>query len=409
MERAAPLVALVAGFVAVGSACVALGLETSARAEGGSPSAPRVSISRPQRPSSYAEPRNAIRVSTAPQLAAALHRTTPTTILLAPGTYDATEPFRNEHGHRLIGRELGRSVLAAGLVLGGNFGADRPEVRGLTFDIRDPAKTFQSSAVNVWGRAGRRARILDTVIKGNRVLASGVLVRQPDGLLVRRVVIRDVTDYGVHVQYYAPTHFSYVPDTTPRVEDIDIAGVKRAPVGSSDGTAEAGIWAGTRIELRRVRIREVGWAGIWTGARCDDSVLEDLDIDAVRGARVGIYIEHYTRRTVFRRFLLRARVHTGIKTEWADPAYEGTNPVPGESLAASHHNVFEDGEIRSSWDGVAMYNSVRNVIRRVRFARQRGAAIRDWGGVGNAWSGNDYRGLHPGALTVDRRHANDVP
>jgi len=371
-------------------------------------------------PRTYSIPATAVRVSNSAQLVSALKRTVPSDIVLAAGTYDGARAFQNVYGHRLYARRLGGAVFKAGLVIGGNGSQRGGLVRGVTFDVTKPGKTFQSSMVATWGPAGRDVKVLDSMFDGHRAVAAAVLARQPDGLVVKRVVIRNVTDYGVFFEVPYPDYYRFEPTIPTLVEDVDVAGVHRSSRGSANGTAEAGIWAGNKSTVRRIRVRDTGWMGIWTGGNCNDALFEDFNIDDIHGTipgsgalmSVGVYVEHYTRRTVFRRFKLggsgRGTLHVGINTEWADPAYAGTNPA-AETIGASYQNVFENGVITSSLDGVALHDAERDTIRNVKFVGQTKAGIRDWRGTGNAYNGldNDFAGLKAGALPVDTSLQND--
>jgi len=374
-----------------------------------------VGVAGPVAPASYVVPVGAVRVSSSAGLIAALQQSVARDIVLAAGVYDSAAPFQNGSGHRIYSETLGGAVLKAGLVIGGNFGGGDGLVRGVAFDVVDPSKTFQSSMVNTWGSAGRGAKVLDATFDGHGVVSAGVLARQPDGLVVQRVIVERVTDYGVFFQVPYPGYYSFVAATPTLVEDAVITGVYRASRGSANGTAEAGIWAGNNSTVRRVQVRDTGWMGIWTGGDCNDALFEDLEIGNIHGNApgygpigTGIYLEHYTRRTVFRRFQISGVYEAGIKTEWADPAYAGTNPIPGESLGASHANLFEDGEISSVVDGVFFADSTGDTIRRVKFIGQTKAAIRDFRGTGNSYNslGNDYSQIAAGARPIDTRHVN---
>ena len=90
-------------------------------------------------------------------------------------------------------------------------------------------------------------------------------------------------------------------------------------------------------------------------------------------------------------------VRVGLIAEWADPALGG---VPG-----SIDNVIQDSRFESWLAGVYLdQGTTRTVIRRSTFVGQRWAAIGDYGGVGNAYQANDYRGIARGAVPVTSEH-----
>ena len=95
-------------------------------------------------------------------------------------------------------RSCGAVVLKAGLSLGGNHGRGGGLVRGVVFDVDSPSRTVAGAIIAVWG-TGRNSSVLDTTLKGHRAVSAGIVVRQPDGLIVRRVVARDFLQYGVVV------------------------------------------------------------------------------------------------------------------------------------------------------------------------------------------------------------------
>ena len=140
----------------------------------------------PRAPSGYAVPRNALRVSSSAQLENALADGRTETIVLSPGVYDAPRPFADREGDRILASRLGRAVLRAGFVLGGNNGPPGALIRGLTFSVRDPRKTLDGDVVHVWGSAAS-ASVLDTRIDGHGMVDAGIVVHQPRGFVARRI------------------------------------------------------------------------------------------------------------------------------------------------------------------------------------------------------------------------------
>ncbi len=355
------------------------------------PRAPLPAVTPPLPPAAYRVPTGAVRVSTSAQLRAALARHEPRRILLAAGTYRGPRPFLNPHGHRLYAAKLGAVVLKAGLSLGGNEGRGGGLVRGVVFDVDRRSSTVDGAVVAVWG-TGRNAAVLDSTLRGNRVVSAAIVARQPSGLIVRRVVVRGFTHYGIVVD---------ANELSPRarsgrfwISDLDVAGVSRRVPGSSKGRAEACVWIGNSGSVRRVRADRCAWTGLWTGTAARGSRFEDID---VARTRTGIYIEHYTRNSVFRRLRVRRSVRTGIVAEWADPAWSGK--------PASVDNIIEDSRFESWLAGVFLdAGTTRTTVRRSTFVNQSWAAIGDYRGVGNTFYDNDYRRIRPGASAISHEH-----
>jgi len=308
-------------------------------------------------------------------------------IVLANGIYDNATPFYNVNGHRLYAATLGGAVLRAGITMGGNFGPGNGLLRGLAFDVSDPAKTLQNSIVHIWG-TGAGSRVLDVTLNGHSTIATGIEALPLNGIVLQRVVATSFTDYGVLV--LGGTALT----TWPLLEDINVAQVARSVSGSSNGTAEACIWLANTGTLRRAMVRTCGVAGIWTGNSDSGSLLEQLDIDA---APVGMYMEHYTTGVTVQYMRVGTNVVTGVNCEWADPLAGG--------LPACVNDVIQDSTIASSKVGVNLdQGTTQTTVRRVVFQNQSWAAIGDYQGVNNAYYGNDYSGIDAGAMTVSTAH-----
>jgi hypothetical protein len=310
----------------VTSTATGLGSYTSsaARAAGGE-------VIGPTPPSAYTRPAAALKVSTSTQLITALADSASRDIVLANGTYDNPEPFYNPYGHRLYAATLGGAVLRAGLSLGANDGPGGGLVQGVTFDVSDPAKTLSNSVVNVWG-GGAGAQVLDVTINGHSAIGSGILAQPLEYLLVQRVMIRDVTDYGV----VAPGGTAV--SSLILLEDLNIAGVTHPQPGSSDGKAEACIWLANAATVRHAMVRSCGFAGVWTGAGNAGSLLEHLDID---GTPVGIYVNETASQLSVRRIHTGSFVSTGIWAAGLGARQPGRSSSPGDLVVVpSAHNTY---------------------------------------------------------------------
>ena len=345
----------------------------------------------PTAPSRYEVPPSAVSVSTSAELNRALLRSEPTDIVLADGVYDAPTPFLNLHGHRLYAARLGGATLRAGLSLGANAGPAGGAVQGVVFDVRDEEKTVEGAEIVVWGTA-KRAAVRDVVLQGNRAIRAGLVVRQPEGFRGERLVARGFTDYGVVVDANDPALTGLVRPF--QLTDITVTGVARPVPGSSDGTGEACVWVGNPGVVRRIHVRRCAWAGLWTGTAATDTLFDRIDVDETP---TGVYIEHFTRRSTFQRLRVGGRVKVGVLAEWAAPEWGGR--------PASVDNVIQDSWIGAWGAGVYLDDgTTRTTVRRTTFANQRWAAIGDYRGVDNAYYGNTYDAIAPGAAEVTEEH-----
>ena len=308
--------------------------ESAAR---GSPGVPQVRP--PAGPRQYLLPRRAIVVSSSRELQWALSRRRAHNIVLADGTYDTSGTFTDANGSRLYAQHVGKAVVTAGLVVGGNFAEGGAVVQGLAFDVSTVAKTLQGSELITWGPAGNDLHVLDTTFNGHGVIPIGLNGFNPSGLVARRLMLANFTDEGVRASD------NVVTDAPSReisaISDISVDGVGRSAPGSSGGTAESGIWIGHRVlnGVHRIRIRNVSWSGIETVNNAWNTTFTDLDIDMSGPnayAGVAVYIEHFGYNLVFNRFQIRGS-RVGITAEWNDPAWG--------SVAASHNTVVENGTI----------------------------------------------------------------
>jgi hypothetical protein len=382
LAAAACLLSAIAA-VATGSARV----ETPAR--GGSGIAPRP-------PGAYALPDGAVHVASARELRAALHLRPARAIVLAPGTYGGARPFLNPHGHRLYSARPGAARLTAGLSLGGGAASRGALVQGLVFDIAHRRRAFDTAAITVWG-GSRDARILDIVVRGHGVVGSGIRIRQPVGAVVQRVVARGFRSYGVLVDANDPRRG--VLGRPFRLEDVDVSDVSHRRRGASNGRAEACIWVGNTGVVRRVRARSCGLTGLWTGTAAKRALFDGIDVD---GATTGVYLEHFTHHSTFRRLRIGPGVRVGLNAEWADPDWS--------RRPASVGNVVEHGEFESSFAGVYLdEGTTSTTVRHNRFSGQEWTAIGNYRGVGNAHYGNVVGPLAPGAQAYREEHPSSFP
>ena len=351
---------------------------------------PPTVVRAPAAPRTYRVPRDAVKVSSSAQLRSALSDHRGEAIVLADGTYDNGRSFSDREGDRLYAAHLGRAVLQAGVVLGANAGPSGAALRGIRFDVDDPAKTFQGSIVHVWGSA-THAAVRDTWLDGNGVVDAGLIVRQPEGFVAQRVVARAFRGYGVLVDPNQDRYRAHAPYV---LEDLAISQVMRPVPGSSDGTAEACLWLGSTGTLKRARVRYCGVSGIWTGTANTGSHVQDVTVDRTP---VGIYIEHFTTGTTFRRLRVGPNVDRGVNAEWANQALSGK--------PASVDNVIESCYFHTRLIGVYLdEGTTRTVVRGCTFVGQSRAAIGDYKGIDNRYYRNDFSGIAPNAVHVSYQH-----
>jgi hypothetical protein len=342
-------------------------------------------------PSSYLPPPSGVTVYTSAQLEQALAAPTGD-IVVADGVYDKSSPFVNADGHRVYAQHLGGAVFRAGFVMGGNWGPGHGLLQGLAFDVSDPSKVLEGSIVHIWG-TGAGTQVLDTTLEGHGVIPSGLLARQVEGIVVRRVVARHFRDGGIIVD---PNVASYTPTTPPVLEDVDASNVTWPTPQGSNGTAEACVWVGVKAVVRRLKARNCAWEGLWVGGGTRNSVFEDLDLN---DTATGIYVEHFAANTTFRRIHAGPNVDRGVNCEWADPAWG--------SRQACTDDVFESSYFDTRTIGVYLdEGTTRTTVRGSVFIHQSCAAIGNYAGIGNLWdtTGNDYSGILAGAVPVYTGH-----
>jgi hypothetical protein len=273
--------------------------------------------------------------------------------------------------------------------IGGNWGPGKAVVQGLTFNVSSNAKTMGAGIIQVWGN-GAGTRILDSTFNGNNVIGSGIHISSPDGVVVSRVQVRNFTSYGVFADSNSGPHTLAVPVL---LEDIDVSGVSRAVPRSAGGTAEACIWLGETGTVRRAKIRDCAWMGVWTGGGNTGALLENLNIDRTP---TGLYMEHFTTGSTFQRILIGTNVQMGLVCEWNDPAWGGR---PGCVDVVVQDSTFMSSEWGAFLDG----GTTRTTIRRVKFIGQSKAAIYDARtGIDNSFYDNDYNQIASSAAAITR-------
>jgi hypothetical protein len=357
--------------------------------ESGSPVS---SVQLPAPPASYSLPQTYTLVTNTAEFEAAINSPVPNDIVLADGIYEGSSYWTIYHGHRIYAQNLGGAVLKSGMIWG-TAGADATGalLQGPSFNVTDPAKEHPAwGLVHYWGQ-GSGLRLLDLAFEGNGVCQSPFMVRQAEDCQIQRIVSRNFQSYGCYVSSNNPANILSVPVI---VEDIDAENINRTAPGSSNGTAEAGVWLGERCTARRLKTRNCAWMGVWSGNAIRDSLIQDVDVDSVvEGA--GYYAEHKTIDTIFEKFRIGPASRTGIICEYGGPEHG--------FVGAADNLIIQDGFIDSWWGGVWFGDNTKDTtVRRVTFVNQSEFAINNHGGLGNLWDtqGNDYSGILPGAEAI---------
>ena len=347
-------------------------------------------VAAPRPPAAYSVPAGALAVSTSAGLISALQGSTPRDIVLADGTYDNAGPFVNTNGHHVYAARLLGARFTAGFNMAANSGNDGGLLRGLAFDVSAAAKTFQGAVVFTWG-GPKGIRVLDSTFNGHKALATAITARQPDGLVVQRVVIRDFVDWGISADNNI---YGSVLQTPLLLEDIDVDGVTHAVPLSGSGMSEACLGVGNTAVVRRVKVRNCAWMGISPFTSSHGSLFEDLDIDL---ADTGLYLEHFSSGSTFQRMRIGPSVNNGITSEGTDPA----DLSRWNGVSTSIDDVIQDSTIDSRQVGVLMgWATTRQTVRRVTFRGQYVAAITDYKGINNTYYENNYSGIQAGARAV---------
>ena len=369
-------------------------------------SAPPAAVASPVAPSGYSVPSGATVVSNSAQLVAAL-AAGPRAIVLNDGTYDSASYFNDANSSSLYAAHLGGAVLTAGLTVGGNWGAGGAVVQGLSFNIADPAKTFNGGEVYVWAASGDRTQVLDCTFEGNWTVPVGLLAPDPNGLVAQRLVFKHFTDEGIRASDNVTVGYGAATAVINSISDIFVDGVSYTSPGSSNGTAEAGLFIGQPVAngVHRIKIRNVAWAGIETVNNAWDTSYTDLDIDmsgphALNG--VAVYMEHYSRNLVFDGFQITGSM-TGFNGEW-------DNGTAGD--AAAHNVTIENGTIDAAgWTAPGHTSGIyldegtdSTTITGVTFKNQNWAAIGAFKNVGTNQINNNTYQLVPGAVPLSTNH-----
>ena len=322
--------------------------------------------------------------------------------------YDSASPFNDQYGTHLYAQHLGGAVLTAGLVVGGNLNLPGAVVQGLAFDVSSASKTLQGGEIITWGNAGTNVQVLDCSFDGNGVVPMGLDAVNPAGLVAERLTFVHFTDEGIRASNNVQVGYGGSTPKIDTISDISVDGVTRSVPGSSQGTAESGVWIGHPVVngVHRIRIRNVSWSGIETVNNAWNTTFTDLDIDmsgpnSVLG--VAFYMEHYSYNLVISNFSITGS-DVGIKAEWNDPSWGG--------VAAAHNTTISNGVIDASgWNrsghtvGLFLDQGTESTsVSGVTFKNMNFAAIDAFNVVGtNNFTGNSYT-LSSGVVQISNQH-----
>ena len=364
-------------------------------------------VAAPQAPSPYAPPAGALYVRSSAELTSALAQSN-RDIVLADGTYAKSGPFVNAGGNRLFAERVGGAVLTSGLVVGGNSAVAGSLVRGVVFDVASAASTLQGSIVHVWGPGGVNAQVLDCVFRGNRSVPYGIGAPNPEGMVAKRLQFYGFTDVAFRASNNQVVGYGAATPRINEISDIHVDGVTRGVPGSSNGTAEAGLWVGHPVTngVHRVRIRNVSWSGIETVNNSWGTTFSDLDIDMSgpsQYAGVAVYMEHYNYYNVFTNFrIVGAKI--GFTGEWADPSWGGK---PGANYVTIRGGVVDalGSTLAGRQAGVYLdEGSNSTTVQDVVFRNQNWAGIGAYRNLGTNSFGSNQYSLKPGAVQISTDH-----
>lgn len=243
-----------------------------------------------------------------------------TDIILENGSYTRTGPLTIGTKH-IWARSVGGVTLNYGIYIGGNSGVAGAggELHGLTITCATNAQAAGAGIIHIWNPTyGINAKITDCTITGNTAFSNetnGIVCYVPQGLVIQRCVINTATGNGLRLSDNSIASTAVINTIT----DLDISNVSYATPGSANGTSEAGLWIGHQVTntVTRIKVRNTGWMGMWTGNRCHFTNFSHLDIDQCGpNGGVGFYLEHTSHVITIDTFKIGPTVSVGFNHEW---------------------------------------------------------------------------------------------
>lgn len=357
-------------------------------------------------PSPYKVPSGGIVATDGPSLIRAID-TNPSCVILADGTYDSSSVFLNRNAIPLYAQHLGKAILTAGIEGGGNYAKPGALLQGLVIDVKDPSKAATEGSVLAcvasWG-SGTGFKLYDTVLKGNKVLEYGFYTTNPIDADLQRLQVYGFTDNGIMLHNNQKVPYGSTTPIVKNVTDILVDGVVRPVPGSSNGTAEAGLFLGHPIlNLDRIKLRNCYWSGIETCDNSWDTTYSNLDIDmtGLPGRGTGFYMEHFNFNNIIRASLIKvADGAICINSEWDYGQVDN-----GSKRNTVRDSVLIGGRLAINLDEGTESSTVNNVM----FEGQTIAAIGEYlnnktPGTFNTYMNNDYSKLAKGAVPVSTSH-----
>ncbi len=281
----------------------------------------------PLPPASYVVPTGAVSVSTAAGLVTELAKSVAEDIVLQTGTYDHASKFTSSGAHRLWAASLGGATLTAGIDFGSNSHV-AGEVHGIRFNLNATAKAAdQTSCVSSWGSPNSGLKVQDCWFDGGNVIFNGVSALNPHNLVAQRLVFTNLVYNGLRASDNSINSTAVITTIT----DINAYAIHASVYGSLGGTAESGVWIGAPVTntVARLKFRDMGWMGLWTGNAIYKAATSFSDIDADTGVntgdRVGVYLEHLTWNATFSKVLCGSGCSQGFVQEWDYNNVVGTN------------------------------------------------------------------------------------
>ena len=139
--------------------------------------------------------------------------------------------------------------------------------------------------------------------------------------MIERLVARRFRDFGVLVDANEPARVA--SRSSFKLTDVDVAGVARPSPGSSMGPPRRASGSATPAQSAGcARARAHGPA--YGRGRGQPRPVRQIDVDH---ARTGIYVEHFTHGSIFRRLRIGPSVRVGLNAEWAAPPGAGARPA----------------------------------------------------------------------------------
>lgn len=332
----------------------------------GDPLAATLGITLPTPPaSSYTLPGSYVEVSNTADLVAKAGDAVnyPIIVLDDAGTFTTTGLGTNNwvtiNGQEIWAETPGAVTLPYAISAG--YTTTGSEIHGVVFDIEDEDYAYPvGSSPNIyytaivnWGAAEDMV-IEDVVIHGNGVLDRGMYIREPDGLVIGRVEIDGVKQYGILADR---NEFTESYDNPMDIHDVRLYDIADPEVDARG----CGIAVGHEATISNIHIRDVRWCGITTHGMTTDAVISNVDIDRIGiGATtgsVGVYVERETFDLTVRNFCIGPNTRVGINSEWDH--YNDPDPLVWEGTRGTN-TVVEDGLIEAWLVGVHFDQGTRN-------------------------------------------------